>query len=228
MGNGIWVITGRDNNGYTRSGGRRIGLKHLRYHMAQILGGLYSLNGYPDRVIIQHLAKVHKSFADVSFNGVPDVRVIVFKGFPVMAMTRLPTRESGGRANLHQGALGAGIDLIHGTTTTCVHHNRIISIHPDTGRPLAGINIPYWNEILAMAVKGFDLTGLGYLGVDIIIDEKLGPLLLEMNARPGLAIQLANLTGLKHRLAAFRSIDGAGMAPEERVKKALEIIQYGK
>ncbi len=106
MGNGIWVITGHEGDVYLRSGNRHTGLKHLRYHMAQILGGLYSLNGYPDRVIVQYLAKVHESFADVSFNGVPDVRVIVFKGFPVMAMTRLPTRESGGRANLHQGALG--------------------------------------------------------------------------------------------------------------------------
>lgn len=228
MGNGIWVITGHDGDIYTRSGNRHTELKHLRYHMAQILGGLYSLNGYPDRVIVQYLAKVHESFSDVSFNGVPDVRVIVFKGFPVMAMTRLPTRESGGRANLHQGALGAGIDLIRGTTTTCVHHNRIITRHPDTDRPLAGIEIPHWNEILEMAVRGFDLTGLGYLGVDIIIDNKMGPLLLEMNARPGLAIQLANMQGLKHRLASFGSIDGTGMSPHERVKKALELIPDGK
>jgi len=44
------------------------------------------------------------------------------------------------------------------------------------------------------------MTGLGYLGVDLVIDRDHGPLLLELNARPGLAIQLANHSGLFARL----------------------------
>ena len=227
-GNGIIVITGRADGGFVRAGGRVTSLHFLRYHTAQILGGLYSLNGYPDRAIVQYMIRMHPVFNDISVNGVPDIRVIVFKGFPVMAMTRLPTRESGGRANLHQGALGVGIDLARGITTHCAHHNRIITHHPDTARPLAGIVLPNWKEMLLMAVKGFELSGLGYLGVDIALDRDRGPLVLEMNARPGLAIQLANLTGLKKRLLPFADMDPAGMEPAKRVEKALEIITRGE
>lgn len=228
MGNGIIVITGRTGDGFIRAGERPISLRNLRYHMAQILGGLYSINGYPDRAIVQYMIRMHPVFKDLSVNGVPDIRVIIFKGFPVMAMARLPTRESGGRANLHQGALGVGIDLASGTTTHCVHHNRIIALHPDTAKPLVGIVLPRWKEILGMAVKGYELSGLGYLGVDIAMDIEKGPLVLEMNARPGLAIQLANLTGLKKRLLPFAGIDPAGMDAAARVKKALEIIGSGE
>jgi D-alanine-D-alanine ligase-like ATP-grasp enzyme len=39
-------------------------------------------------------------------------------------------------------------------------------------------------------------VGLGYLGADIVLDHRQGPLLLEANARPGLAIQIANGQGL--------------------------------
>ncbi len=224
-GNGIIVITGRENGTFIRSNGHRYALRDLRYHMAQILSGLYSLSGYPDRVIIQYMIGIHPVFAPLSVNGVPDVRIIVFRGFPVLAMVRFPTRESGGRANLHQGAIGVGIDMQSGITTSGVHHNRIIDTHPDTGAALAGVAIPLWNEMLLMAVKGFDMTGLGYLGVDIALDADKGPMVLEMNARPGLAIQLANLTGLGARLELFSDIPVEGLSPETRVARALDIIR---
>jgi len=50
------------------------------------------------------------------------------------------------------------------------------------------------------------MTGLGYLGVDIVLDKAYGPMLLELNARPGLAIQVANQAGLRQRLAIARKI----------------------
>jgi len=37
-----------------------------------------------------------------------------------MAMLRLPTKESGGKANLQQGAIGLGIDMASGVTTSAV------------------------------------------------------------------------------------------------------------
>jgi hypothetical protein len=40
-----------------------------------------------------------------------------------------------------------------------------------------------------------------------VIDQLLGPLILELNARPGLNIQLANGEGLLHRL---NTIDASG------------------
>jgi glutathione synthase/RimK-type ligase-like ATP-grasp enzyme len=54
--------------------------------------------------------------------------------------------------------------------------------------------------MLYIAARTLDMTGLGFLGVDMVIDQKRGPLLLELNARPGLQIQVANQKGLLKRL----------------------------
>jgi glutathione synthase/RimK-type ligase-like ATP-grasp enzyme len=81
---------------------------------------------------------------------------------------------------------------------------------------VAGLKIPQWDFILESAARGFDVTGLGYLGVDMVIDRDLGPLILEMNARPGLNIQIANCTGLTSRIARIEEIYDATATPKER------------
>jgi hypothetical protein len=118
-----------------------------------------------------------------------------------MAMLRLPTKESSGKANLQQGAIGLGIDMASGVTTTAIQgKNKIIERMPDSRLATSGLRVPYWNDILLLAVKAQEISNLGYLGVDVAIDKERGPLILELNARPGLSIQLANLSGLKERL----------------------------
>ena len=117
-----------------------------------------------------------------------------------MSMVRLPTRASDGKANLHRGAIAAGIDIATDKTLKAVYHSSVITHHPDTGNPVGNIEVPYWRRMLLIAASAFDMTGLGYIGVDMVIDSKRGPVLLELNARPGLAIQIANLAGLRARL----------------------------
>ncbi|HSN51358.1 MAG TPA: sugar-transfer associated ATP-grasp domain-containing protein, partial [Woeseiaceae bacterium] len=58
--------------------------------------------------------------------------------------------------------------------------------------------------------------GLGYLGVDMVIDADRGPLMLEMNARPGLNIQIANRTGLSTRISRIDEIYDPAATPLER------------
>ena len=41
---------------------------------------------------------------------------------------------------------------------------------------------------------------LGYIGIDICIDQALGPLVLEVNGRPGLEIQNVQQEGLLNEL----------------------------
>jgi alpha-L-glutamate ligase-like protein len=149
--------------------------------------------------MIEHRVVVDPVFAEVSHEGVPDIRVITLLGYPAMAMVRLPTRLSGGKANLHQGAIGAGIDLATGLTGGGVFHNEMIDYHPDTLNPTLNIQVPYWPRILEIAAMCYELTGLGYLGVDIVLDKQHGPLMLELNARPGLNIQIANRMGVLQR-----------------------------
>lgn len=199
-GEGIVVIAGKMNDRFRKSDGLIITYDELNHHIFNVLGGLYSLGGQPDKAIIEYKVEFDPIFDQISYLGVPDVRIIVFLGVPVISMIRLPTRMSDGKANLHQGALGAGIDIATGKTLNAVWGNEIISEHPDTGKAVSGVAIPHWDDLLLLAARCYNLTGLGYQGVDIVLDRHKGPLILELNARPGLNIQIANNAGLLPRL----------------------------
>jgi alpha-L-glutamate ligase-like protein len=195
-GRGILIVTRRDD-GLLWTGGKVVGIEDLRTHIYRILTGCFSLEKVSDSAFIEQQVVPDDTFKEILFGGLPDIRIILYHEKPVMAMARIPTVESGGLANLHQGALGLGIDLQAGTTTGAVYRNRCITHTPDTNKPLVGLQIPHWEEILDMATRSSHIFGLGYLGVDIVIDRLQGPMVIEVNARPGLNIQLANGKGLK-------------------------------
>jgi alpha-L-glutamate ligase-like protein len=195
-GRGVLVLVGRDGGAFVRHNGERLRFEQLRQHLSDILSGLYSLGGRPDQALLQQRVRLHPAFRAIAYKGIPDIRIILYRNEPAMAMLRLPTRQSNGRANLHQGGIGAGIDLASGLTHHAVQRNRMVADHPDTGRPVVGARVPYWRDVLAMSRRVAAAVGLGYIGVDIVVDEHRGPLLLEANARPGLAIQIANGRGL--------------------------------
>lgn len=203
-GEGIVVVYARKKgrtDAWVKADGSVITIDDLRSHIRNILDGSFSLANTPDIAFFEERLKLLKLFKPYSFKGIPDIRVIVFNQVPVMAMLRLPTRSSDGKANLQQGAIGVGIDLATGTTTTAIiGKGQLIEYVPGTRLVLSGIKIPYWKEILRMSVEAQVLSGLGFLGADIAIDRDRGPVILELNARPGLSIQLANLAGLKGRL----------------------------
>jgi alpha-L-glutamate ligase-like protein len=205
-GRGVLVVAGRDGADYRRHNGAKLTADALRNHISDVLSGMYSLGGQPDRAIVQQRVRLHPAFAAISYKGIPDVRVVVYRNEPAMAMLRLPTKESGGKANLHQGGIGAGVDLETGVTHHAVRRDRFIGVHPDTKNPLIGMRVPYWAEVLEMSRRVAKATGLGYVGVDIVVDAEEGPMLLEGNARPGLAIQIANGRGLVPRLDAIDAL----------------------
>lgn len=210
-GRGVLVLIGRDRHQFIRHNGTLISLENLRQHLSDILSGMFSLGGQPDQALIQQRVCLHPAFEPISYKGIPDIRVVLFRDQPAMAMVRLPTKASGGRANLHQGGIGAGIHLDTGLTHHAVLRDRAVEIHPDTGLPVVGLRIPDWQQILDLSVRVSQAVGLGYLGVDIVLDAHHGPMLLEANARPGLAIQIANGLGLLPRLLA---IDAGSTEPE--------------
>ncbi len=212
-GRGVLVVTGRAGDAWIRHNGENLSVAALRQHLSDILSGMYSLGGRPDTAIVQYRVRLHADFAAISYKGIPDVRVIVYRNEPAMAMLRLPTRESNGRANLHQGGIGTGVDLDTGITHHAVQRNRAVDRHPDTGLPVVGMRVPHWGQVLTMSRRVAEVVGLGYVGVDIVVDQERGPLLLEANARPGLAIQIANGRGLLPRL---REIDALLDRPTPR------------
>jgi alpha-L-glutamate ligase-like protein len=212
-GRGIVVIVNRDEEKGTweKASGEIISRDDIEYHISNILAGLYSLGGIRDHAFLEYCVHSHPAFCQVTYHGVPDIRTIIYRGVPIMAMLRLPTKQSDGKANLHQGAIGVGINMNEGITEHAVHKNKYIECHPDTKASVFGIKIPFWHEILNIAVKIPDIFKLGYMGADFVIDATLGPLILELNARPGLSIQLANRTGLLSRLKA---VDAYGRGVE--------------
>jgi len=212
-GRGVLVLVGRSGKNFLRHNGEVLRPEQLRQHFSDILSGMYSLGGRPDRALVQQRVRLHPAFEPIAYKGIPDIRVVLYRDRPAMAMLRLPTKASNGRANLHQGGIGAGVDLDTGCTHHAVQLNRMIGIHPDTGASLTGMHVPHWPQVLEMAMQVSREVGLGYVGVDIVVDATHGPMLLEANARPGLAIQIANNRGLLPRL---KEIDVATELEDER------------
>jgi alpha-L-glutamate ligase-like protein len=219
-GRGIIVIVRHDHAEFLTISEEKLTAADLRYHLAAILSGLYSLGGQPGSAIIEQRIIPHPAFAKIAVGGTPDLRIVLYRGVPVMAMVRLPTRASRGRANLHQGAVAAGVHLRTGQTFGGVSGNRAVSVHPDTGEPIAAVQIPAWNDLLQASMHLADAVELGYLGVDFAWDRDLGPLVLEANARPGLAIQIANRTGLRPRLDAVDRVAPESLDPDARTELA--------
>jgi len=208
-GKGILVVTGRDEQGFTKASGSHIGLNEVKRHVSDILAGLHSLGGDPDIAMIESLIEFDPLFDGFSHLGVPDIRLIVFKGYPVMGMLRLATAASDGKANLHQGAVGVGIDIATGHSVSAVQFNQPIERHPDTDKALSKIKIPGWRNLMTLAARCYEVSELGYLGVDLVLDKQRGPLVLELNARPGLSIQIANQSGLLPRLNKIEALRNA-------------------
>ena len=229
-GKGILVIVAQRDQVCLKPNGQELSADDVRRHASNILSGLFSLGGTPDVVIIEELIRPDPAYQDLSVEGVPDIRVIVYRGFPVMAMMRLSTRASDGKANLHQGAVGLGLAVSDGRPVNAIQFDRTIYEHPDSGADLMAVRIPRWSALLSLAARAADATGLGYIGADIVVDRHRGPLLLELNARPGLAIQIANRKGLAPRIDAIDRLKPKYFleAAEKRVHRAIEMFGEGE
>ena len=206
-GEGVMIVFGKKKNGnWITTHNHELTLLDFMMHVSNILDGNYSMNNISDIAIFEERLTVAPLFKHLTFKGVPDIRIIVYNAVPVMAMVRLPTKASSSKANVHQGGIGIGIDLATGITTYAIMGNKMITHHPDSNVPLAGIKIPDWEEILRISLQATHVIKLGFAGVDIAIDKKKGPVILEINSHPGLAIQIANMTGLRERLERVKGL----------------------
>lgn len=222
-GGGIEIFFNRDKEGnWIKADGSRYSVDTLKSLVSDIVDGKFSLHNQPDRVMFEERVRMHKGFQYYTHKGVPDVRVIVFNSIPIMSYVRLPTMESDGKANLAIGAIGVGIDISTGVTTTAIKGKAGgIEKIPGTNLSVSGLKIPFWNRILTYAVQASQATGLGFVGVDFLIDRDLGPMIVELNARPGLSIQLANEDGLRWRLRKARGLKVQSVEKGVRLGKDL-------
>lgn len=196
-GEGVTVVSGREGDSFRTAGGRVLRGRDLIAHAADIIAGAYAISQAHDEALLEYRLRSAPEIEPLSPGGVADIRIVVFRGVPIMAMLRLPTRASGGRANLHSGGIGVGIAIPTGRTAQAIRRGRAIDRHPDTGANLGDWPVPHWDEMLLLAARAFAAVPLGYFGIDIVLDAARGPVILEMNARPGLSIQLATQHGLR-------------------------------
>jgi alpha-L-glutamate ligase-like protein len=221
-GEGIIVVYARSKEGWVRTDGSTIDIEQMKIHSLDVLDGSYSMHSIPDTAFIEQKVITHPIFKKYTYKGTPDIRIIVFNQVPVMAMLRVPTQESDGRANLHAGALGIGIEIASGITTHAIYKGREISRLPSNEKiKLHGIKIPYWDDMLKMSSEIQKLTNIGYLGLDFVLDKNEGPMILELNARPGLSIQNANLAPLRDRLRRVRGLKIKNSTKAVRIAKEL-------
>lgn len=220
-GEGILPVWDRCEGCYVLANGQILAQAELEEHIRDVLDGRFSISGITDTAFFEQLLICDERIARFSYKGLPDVRIVVHNLVPVMAMLRLPTRASKGKANLHQGAIGAGIDIAKGEVTHVVQGSQVVDEIPDAG-PIRGFKIPYWNDVLMIASRIQLETNLGYLAVDVAIDQNLGPVLLEINARAGLGLQIANLAPLRRRLERIQGIKVT--TPEKGVRVAKDMF----
>jgi alpha-L-glutamate ligase-like protein len=225
-GSGIVVIVGREGDRFVKPSGRTLGARDLEAHACDVIAGAFAPTGREDALLVEERIEAEPTLAALAYRGVPDVRVLVFRGVPVQAMVRVPTRRSDGRANLHLGGIAVGVDLATGCTTGAWAGRRPIGAHPDLGRSFAGVEVPGWLDVLAIAVRAADAVGLGFVGVDVVLDARRGPLVLELNARPGLTIQGANRRGLRPALERL-AMETPPAGVSERVTFGVALARAG-
>lgn len=182
--------------------------ERMAVHLERILKGRFS-RGRKDIVIVEERINQHHKLRSFTSFGLVDFRLIVLNGYPVMGMARLPTKRSRGKGNLHRGAMGVGINLDDGVLTSGVLNDRPVTKHPDTGMKISGLKIPNWYDIMLTGARAQFFSDLNYAGVDMVVDTKGEIKVLEVNRRPGLAIQLANKAGLRSRLDYIERLTGS-------------------
>jgi alpha-L-glutamate ligase-like protein len=200
QGQGIVLFAGADGDHFRLLDGRTWTYDELRAQVRDITRGLHGGGDEPDRALFEELIQPDEFSRSIAPAGIADLRVLVVCGRPAAAMLRVPTRQSGGRANLHQGAAGFAVDIESGRIGSGTHEGRAVETHPDSGLRLAGREVPHWAEVLRIAVAAQQAVPLGYAGVDICLDARRGPVVLEINARPGIEIQNALQKGLLPQL----------------------------
>ncbi len=184
-GYGIVVITRKEGKSYIDSNGKSWSEYQLRRHAMRILDGAFSIGGRFDTILVEEKIRVPMYIKEMFPLGVPDIRIILHHHKPILAMMRVPTEKSGGKANLSQGANALNVDLFTG---------KVQGYYSADARsqakvlPKFNLILPRWDEIIGIAIHAAACSGLGYCGVDIVYDQK-GPMVLECNARPGLEIQ---------------------------------------
>lgn len=188
QGRSILLLTRREGAHWLTADGKSVNRGFIHHHLLEIIAGGFS-DSHSDTALVEPLLQQPPAFNQQSPFGFSDIRILLHQGEPVMAMWRLPTQRSRGCASIQQGAIDVSLDLQNGKTRRALLAGKPLSKHPDTGVNLINLTIPQWPALLRLARDCYQTIPLDLLAVDLGIDAQRGPLVLDINARPGLEIQ---------------------------------------
>jgi hypothetical protein len=178
--------------------------QNLKEKCLWIFDGSYSSNNKSDTILLEDRLLPGIGFTEFCEYGLADMRVIIFNLVPMIAMLRMPTKESWGKANLAQGGIWLGLDIITWKINSLYRKwKSYTSEFPPEWQHFKGKTIPYRKEIIQYSANAQYFVNIGYLGMDWVITQKW-PKLLEINARSWLEIQ--NITG-KPLLSIMQKIE---------------------
>lgn len=174
-----------------------------------ILQWEYNAKRTKDKILIEEKMNPWKVFDEFCKYGLADIRVILFNLVPILAMIRIPTEMSGGKANLAQWWIACGLDLITGriiSLTMWKSGETYTKDFPEEYKSRQGLKIPFWNEILHFSANAQYFINIGYIGIDRVITTT-GPKVLEVNGRAGMEIQNISQTWLRNIMYKIEDLD---------------------
>lgn len=160
-----------------------------------------TLSTYPEGVVEGYVVQ-HPKMASLCPSSVNTIRVVTLSSNskPVIKGTRkyadiayTSLRVGGGNSivdNFHSGGMCAAIDMETGKlcTNAADMEGHVFEAHPVTGTVFKGFEIPFYKETMELILKTIKEKKIeGYLGWDIAITEN-GPVLIELNDRPGVVL----------------------------------------
>ena len=215
----ILIIDKKDSeNNFITNDWQIFNYDELNQHLNDILDGFYSLSWSRDKVIFERKIEIDHSVDLLWKYWLPDIRVIVFNSVPVLAMLRVPTANSKWKANLHAWACWVWIDIWSWRLTYITQFKKLIKSIPWIW-DVRWIELPHWDEILSLAVKTQQVSNIWYIWCDIVLDDKVWPMILEVNIRPWLEVQVANRVPLLARLEKVKNLKIASVEKWVRLWK---------
>ncbi|MCX6807778.1 MAG: DUF1704 domain-containing protein [Patescibacteria group bacterium] len=199
----------------------------IKQHILDILDGGFSKSGLPDIACIEQRPELDKFFARLGQDGLPVIKIIVYRNVPLMAMLKLaPPAIVNNKFGLRQNEILIGIDIATGETTnlftnSVFDHKKEILTLPWSGRVVRGLEIPMWQDILLLASQVQSLINANYLTVEISLDAKNGPVVCGLSIDSDLDVQLANHSSLRERLDKVKGLKISTLAQGVSISRDL-------
>ena len=157
---------------------------------------------YPDGFLLEELIVQDEALGQFHPTSVNTLRINTFNGpngpevlWPCLRMGR------GGNVvdNAGAGGIFGAVDVATGKIIAASNEfHSWFDVHPDTGVPIVGFQIPHWEEACAVARQLAErLPEAGFVGWDLALTAE-GWVMVEGNANPLLIWQIATTQGIRH------------------------------